>query len=311
MTDPRESVPPMIPDWRRGHQIDPGTRKKVLFAHGLGSATGATTFEPIQRELADLGFGPADFLDLTPRVVDGVPRPYSPDDLRGPLADSIAGAGACLAWYLQRLPAGQEIHLIGYSLGGLLLIRSLATLLALHPDVIAGRVGSVIGLNAPLAGLPPDAPGLVGTLLGLGRRVPEAEKLLDPVIRDLIAEGRDPAAEARRDEEFLRIVSAGISVAILGSLDDQIVAPARVAPDMPGLERVEIVNETAIRPSLQVDRLVDRLLRAGQEHGLPLPGLDRPGATGFWLGHNQILNDPAAILAVWEHVGRQESAPGS
>jgi hypothetical protein len=300
----------VIPDWLPDHQIDLTTRKKVAFAHGLGSATGATTFETIRQELAGLGFGPGDFLEITPRVVAGVPMPYVPDDLRRPLADSIAGTGACLAWYLQRLPADQEIHLIGYSLGGLLLIRALATLLALHADIVAGRVGSVISLNAPLAGLPPDAPGLVGALIGVGRHIPEAEQILDPILRDLIREGRDPAAEARRDEEFRRILAAGISVAVIGSLDDQIVAPIRVAPDLPGLDRVEIVNETTIRPTLQVDRLLGRLFRAGQEHGLPLPGLDRPGATGFWLGHNHILSDPAALLAVWEHVGRQEPAPG-
>ena len=300
----------MIPDWRPGHQIDPATRKKVLFAHGLGSSTGAATFAPLEQELAGLGFGPAEFLEATPRLVNGVPQPYEAGHLRQPLIQSIGGVRQCLAWYLERLPADQELHLIGYSLGGLLLVRATAGLVMISPELPAGRIRSIITLNSPLAGLPPDAPGIVGTLIQAGRRVPEVEHLLDPVVRDLLEEGRDPMAEARRYEEFLHLVTAGVAVTVIGSLDDQIVAPACVTPDLPGLERVDIVNETTIRPTLQVDRLLNRFLRASQEHGLPLPGLDRPGATGFWLGHRPILADPAALLAVWEHVGRQEPSTG-
>ena len=300
----------MIPDWRPGHQIDPATRKKVLFAHGLGSATGATTFAPIEAELATLGFGPNDFLEATPNVVNGAPYPYEPGHLRRSLVESIAGVRSCLAWYLEHLPADQELHLIGYSLGGLLLIRATAGLLLISPKLPGGRIRSIITLNSPLAGIPPDAPGVVGTLIQAGRWVPDAERLLDPVVRDLIEEGRDPTAEALRYAEFFRLVSAGVAVTVIGSLDDQIVAPARVTPDLPGLERVDIVNETVIRPTLQVDRLLGRFLRASREHGLPLPGLDRPGAASFWLGHRPILSDPAALLAVWEHVGHQEPSAG-
>ncbi|HEX2171641.1 MAG TPA: hypothetical protein VHL09_04280, partial [Dehalococcoidia bacterium] len=72
----------MIPDWQPDRWIDPTTRKKVVFAHGLGSATGATTFAPMEQELVGLGFGPGDFLHVTPRVIDGVPLPYGPNDLR-------------------------------------------------------------------------------------------------------------------------------------------------------------------------------------------------------------------------------------
>ena len=296
----------MIPDWRPGHQIDPTTRKKVLFAHGLGSFTGATTFAPIEQELIELGFGPDDFLETTPRVSDGMPRAYDLTDLRGPLRESITGVRECLSWYLSRLPADQELHLIGYSLGGVLLVRATADLLEHSPDLPAGRIRSLITLNAPLAGLPADAPGIVGTLVSAGRWLPDAERLLDPVIRDLLEEGRDPLAAIRRDAEFISLVAAGIGVTVIGSLDDQIVAPARVSPDLPGLERVEIVNETVIRPSLQVDRLLGRLWRVSQERGLPVPGLDRAGAASFWFGHSPILSDPAALLAVWQQVGRQE-----
>lgn len=295
-----------LADWRPGRQIDLATRKKAIFAQGLGSFTGARTFAPIERELIDLGFEADDFLETTPLMRAGSPQPYRADDLLGPLQESVRGTRDCLAWYLGRLPAGQEVHAVGYSLGGVLLIRALADLATERPATIAGRVRSVITLNAPLAGLPAAAPGVVGTLIGAGRWLPQVERLLDPIIRDLLAEGRDPTAEARRHDEFVGLVTAGLSVTVIGSLDDQMVAPIRVAPELPGLERIEIVNEAPIRPSFQVDRLLGRLLRGGQEHGLPVPGLDRPGAAGFWFGHSAILTDPAALLAVWQQIGRQE-----
>lgn len=298
----------MIPDWRPGESIDLSTRKKVIFAHGLGSETGAATFGPIQAELAGLGFGPGDFLEVSPVSSGGVPRPYRVEELRGPLESTTAGVADSLRWYAERLPATQELHLIGYSLGGLLLVRAVTRLLVDDPMTLAGRVRTILTLNSPLAGIPPDTPGFVGLLSNAGRLLPEFESLLEPVVRDLLREGRDPAAAAERDIAYRVLSASGVRVIVIGSLDDLVVAPARVSPDVPNIERIEIVNETRIRPTLQVDRLFDRLWRAGQQHGLPIPGLERAGTRSFWLGHSAILADAAALLAVWQEIGFQEPA---
>ena len=143
-------------DWLSGEPLDLRGRNKVVRAAGVLSRSGDATRQLagfirfLQREQ---GFAPGDFLEITYHGRDAAsgwsPLPYGPDDVDVPLQQSVAQVQRHLAWYDARLPTDLELHLIGYSLGGVVLFRAAGELLATEPKHWARRLGSVVTISSP------------------------------------------------------------------------------------------------------------------------------------------------------------------
>src|SRR5581483_1974931 len=161
----------VLADWQSGQLIDLRGRKKVLLAAGVMSRTGdalrqlAGFARYLQREH---GFVQGDFLEMTyrgsVRGTEWTPQDYQAADCEVPLAESSARAVQLLEWYDRRLPLDLELHLVGYSLGGVVLFRAAAELMRTDGVRWSLRLRSVSTLASPHFGC--DL-GFEGELLGL------------------------------------------------------------------------------------------------------------------------------------------------
>jgi hypothetical protein len=125
-----------VADWISSQPIDLRGRKKVLLAAGVLSRTGdaARHLGGFARYLQrNRGFVQGDFLEVTYRGQlsgdDWTPIPYQAMDSEAPLSESTAQVVRQLRWYDARLPTDLELHMVGYSLGGVVLFRVVVGLL--------------------------------------------------------------------------------------------------------------------------------------------------------------------------------------
>jgi hypothetical protein len=288
-----------VRDWQSGREIDPRGRKKVLRAAGLASRSGdsARQFAGFTRFLQrEHGFVPGDFLDATyagrGSLADWTPQAYEPDDVEKSLAVATDGLANLLRWYDRLLPLDIELHLLGFSLGGVIQLRAAGQLLEQEPARWRVRLASVVTLASPHFGCDlADADGLVG-MLGLGALFGQrpASELIGvlaggDVGREICRLSGDPAHRQMVLDQARRLRHEGVELLTLADDFDTVVRPAEavIAPDE---ERERYVLETS------------RYLVGGPKQGDPF-------------GHGPLLDNPKAWRMMAEVIGDQEPREGA
>jgi hypothetical protein len=272
-----------LSDWLAGQVIDLRGRKKVLLAAGVLSRTGDASVQlgNFSRYLRrEYGFSKGDFLEATYRGrlsgSEWSPTPYQQADCEVPLAQSTAQIIRQLRWYDARLPIDVELHLVGYSLGGVVLFGAAASLLAEDPAHWRQRLGSLITIASPHFGT--DL-GIEGDLLGIFGLGP----LLLPggaVGRELCQLGSDPTHRPRVEQQAELLRRNGVQLLTMADEFDTVVTPADAVIASAG-ERARYV--------LQSSR--SRLGGAYE---------------GAVLGHGPLLDNPKAWRMMAEVIGPQE-----
>jgi pimeloyl-ACP methyl ester carboxylesterase len=196
-------------------------------------------------------------------TADGVALPYERVDTSRPLAESRRAVAALLGRQRRELGVGGRLHLLGWSLGGVVLFEAAADLFerdASWRDAFA----SIVTLASPLNGC--DVVGL--TDLG-SAAAGEAG-------RELCARGGDPGHRRRVAEQAARLRDFGVRVLTLGSADDAVVTA-----------------EDAVVPPIgePIDRYVLRTR--------PPPGADWRARN---LGHGALRDDPTAWRLILDAV---------
>lgn len=276
-------TPDVIPDWVPGQGIDLRGRKKVLRAAGVMSRTGDATRQLggfaryLQREW---GFRAGDFLEASYHGrgsgASWAPAPYEAAQAEVPLAESTAQVARQLRWYDARLPVDLELHLVGYSLGGLVLFRAAFALLAEDLARWRTRLASLITVASPLFGTDLGEEGGLLGMFGL-------DSLLIPggaVARELCMLGRDPAHRARVEQQAALLRRAGLRLLTLADEFDTVVTP----------------DEAVIAPPEERSRYVLASSRA-QIGGAYADAV---------LGHGPLLDNPKAWRMMAEVIGPQE-----
>jgi hypothetical protein len=223
-----------VADWISSQPIDLRGRKKVLLAAGVLSRTGdaARHLGGFARYLQrNRGFVQGDFLEVTYRGQlsgdDWTPIPYQAMDSEAPLSESTAQVVRQLRWYDARLPTDLELHMVGYSLGGVVLFRVVVGLLLEDRVRWSERLSSLITLSSPHFGCDLGIEGDLLGLFGFSALLPAGA-----VGRELCALGSDPNHRARvkRDAELLR--ADGVELLTLADENDVVVTPedAVIAP---------------------------------------------------------------------------------
>jgi hypothetical protein len=256
-------------------------RKRIVLAAGIGSRSGDTRrlFGAFQAYLiTEGGYRVADFLEATyagdyagGRWVG--PAPYDGAVFDVPLATCINHCAQALLYWARQGRAVTEWHLVGYSLGGLVLLEAAIRLHRRAYDSWGRHLRSITTLSAPLNGCHLGDLRWLGELVGPGVVGPE-----------LCALGDDPRHRRRLEDDVAALRAAGVTVTTLVEADDAIIQPADgiVGPVDPSL----IVPCTASSDASFVARV---------------------------LGHGRILDEPRVWRRLLATIGPQgqPSGPGA
>jgi pimeloyl-ACP methyl ester carboxylesterase len=282
LADQAHSVTAFVDDWLPGRRLDTRGRKKVVFAAGIMSRSGEALrlLGGFTRYLeSSFGFSAGDFLEVSYHSeafgTSWRPAPYAQKHCEISLSRTGVQVARSLDWYRTILPDDTEYHLVGYSLGGVVLFEAAARLIEREPQRWRGRLGSVITLSAPLFGA--DL-GLEGELLGafgLGILLPRGE-----AVRELVARGGDPAHRARVELQAQLLRASGVRLLTLADSDDVVVTP----------------EDAVIAPPVERQQYV----LAG-----PRVPFDQPGANPF--GHGPLLRNTLAWVRMAKVIGQQTS----
>ena len=254
-------------------------RKQIVLAAGIGSQSGDTRrlFGGFQAfMIAEAGYRADDFLEATyggkydaGRWVG--PAPYDVAAFDVPLATSVAHCAQALLYWARERP-GVEWHLLGYSLGGLVLLEAAIVLHRRAYDSWGRHLRSVSTLSAPLNGCHLGEFAWLGDLFGPGA-----------VSAEVVALGNDPGHRRRLQADVAALRAAGVAVTTLVEADDVIVQPEDgiVGPPDPDL----VVACSSSLDSTPVAR---------------------------YLGHGRIVHEPRIWRRLLAVVGPQVGArPGS
>jgi hypothetical protein len=251
-------------------------RKQVVLAAGVGSRSGDThrLFGGFRHYLiAEGGFSADDFLEATyaGEYAEGRwvgPATYDITAFDAPLATAVTHCAQALLWWARHRPADVEWHLVGYSLGGLVLLEAAIVLHRRAWDTWGRHLRSLTTLSAPLNGCALGEFRWLGDLFGPGAVGPEVVRL-----------GDDPRHRQRVAAEVTRLRAAGVRVTTLVEADDAIIQP-----------------EDGIVGPVDPDLVVRCTARSE----------DSPVARH--LGHGRILNELRVWRRLLEIIGPQVSA---
>jgi len=187
---------------------------KVVCLAGAGSQTGRG-FEVFQGIVSYLvragGYQHGDFLEASYRIAsNGEPLPYTTEDSTRPLALTTQAVARSLIWFRQQSP--DKLHLLGWSLGGVLLFDAAAELCRLDAGW-TNVVGSIVTIASPLLGCDVDGVDFLGDLAA------------GPAGAELARRAADDTAKQRVRDDAARLRRAGIRVVTLAGADDAVVTP--------------------------------------------------------------------------------------
>ena len=272
-----------ISDWVPGRTIDLRGRKKVLQAAGILSKTGDAARQLggfagyLRREH---GYRAGDFLEASYHGrVSGeawMPAAYQATHAEAPLAESTVQLVRQLCWYDARLPVDVELHLVGYSLGGVVLFRAASALLEEDAARWRVRLASLITVASPHFGTDLGEEGGLLGLFGLDRLLMPA----GAVAQELCTLGRDPLHRVRVEGQAALLRRAGVRLLTLADEYDTVVTP----------------EDAVIAPPEERSRYVLASSRA------ELGGAYADAV----LGHGPLLDNPRAWRLMAEVIGPQE-----
>jgi hypothetical protein len=272
-----------VADWNGGRLISLAGRKKVLWAAGVMSRTGdaSAQFRGFQRYLENgHGFSSGDFLELSYRARfsggEWVPVSYQQADCDVPLERSSAQAAHALRWYDTRLPRDVELHLVGYSLGGVVLFRAVSELLTRERAHWPGRLRSLSTLSSPHFGTDLGIEGELLGLFGLGSILLPG----DSVARELCTLGGDPRHRARVERDAQQLRGAGVRLLTLADEFDTVVTPDDAVIASPSEQSRFVLSSPRSRLG---GRYADAVL-----------------------GHGPLIDNPRAWALMAEVIGRQQ-----
>jgi pimeloyl-ACP methyl ester carboxylesterase len=242
--------------------------------------------------------------------VDGAGRwvanPYDCDDTRErTIEESAEVLDAQVRAYLAAHP-GAEVHVAGFSQGGLVAFAYLALLQSTGTWAMpaGGRLASVVSLDSPLGGLPfvEAACGLVGDVCAASEPGPPPRSLVD--MSSVWNSGTGAAGVANpagADRSVGRLfgltltnqalaatgAGRGVTVLSIGNIRDWVYAPI-------GLFRsfVNFTDTQWFRSGAAGSGVYARVIDSGPSS---CPSDDRTGAS---CNHDRVLTDPAALDAV-------------
>src|SRR5581483_7348073 len=197
-------------------------RKQIVLAAGIGSRSGDTRrlFGGLQSYfIAEGGYAPRDFHEATygGKYEGGRwtgPAPYDAAAFDMPLATSVAHCTQALLWWAREQPLPVEWHLIGYSLGGLVLLEAATVLYQRAWDSWGRHLRSLTTLSSPLNGCSLGEFRWLGDVFGPGAVGPE-----------ICALGDDPRHRQRIAADVERLRAAGVTVTTLVEADDAVIQP--------------------------------------------------------------------------------------
>ena len=136
-------------DWRDGRIVSTRVRNKLILATGIGSTSGDASekFGFLLRNFREsMGYDRGDFLEVSYLCSnfggERRPVPYQAGHCNErSIAESVYNVANVLRWYRSKLPQ-QRLHLIGYSLGGVVLFESAARLMEKNPEHWRGHIAS-------------------------------------------------------------------------------------------------------------------------------------------------------------------------
>jgi pimeloyl-ACP methyl ester carboxylesterase len=210
---------------------------KVICLAGAGSRSGRA-FEILGPVIAYLihagGYQRTDFQEASYRVAaDGEPLPYTAEDSTQPLVTSTQSVARSLIWFRQQNLG--KLHLLGWSLGGVVLFDAAAELLRLDPSW-ASSLGSIVTIASPLLGSDVDGIDLLGDLAA------------GPVGADLARRAANEDAKLRVLDDAERLRGAGIRLVTLAAADDAVVTPDDALLPAPGSEPAAFILRPRPRP---------------------------------------------------------------
>jgi hypothetical protein len=209
------------------------------------------------------GYRDEDFVEASYRVdPNGAPLPYTDADSWAPLAVSTRNVVGSLRWFRRQAP--KRIHLLGWSLGGVVLFEAAAALLAADPTW-ATTFGGIATLASPLLGSDVDGLDLLGSIAAGAAGADLSRRAADPQEKDRV----------RQDARRLR--AAGIRLVTLAAEDDAVVTPADALLPALGPEPSAYILRPKPRASLSY---LDRVL-----------------------GHSDLPRDPVCWRRVFDALG--------
>ncbi|MGH2461785.1 MAG: hypothetical protein ACRDIY_23265 [Chloroflexota bacterium] len=188
---------------------------KVVCLTGAGSRSGHAweVLDGVVRYLSVAGgYDRSDFVEASYRVGQGgEPLPYDEEDSTVPLAVATGMVARGLEWI--RRDGGARLHLLGWSLGGVVLFDAAAMLIAADASW-ARDLGAIVTLSSPLLGSDVDGIDLFGALAA------------GPAGSDLARRAADESERARVRRDAARLRAAGVRLVTLAAEDDVVVTPA-------------------------------------------------------------------------------------
>lgn len=212
------------------------THPLVVCLAGAGSKSGRP-FDVLRAVLSYLkaagGYQPDDFVEASYRVgPNGTPLPYNRDDTTVPLDVLVDRMIDELRWFRDQ---GRRLHLLGWSMGGVVLFEALARLLT-EDRSWARHIGALVTLSSPLLGCDVDGFDVLGTIAA------------GEAGRDLVRRAANPTEKARVRADSERLRSSGIRLVTLAAEEDAVVTPDDALLPALGVEPSAFILRPRRRP---------------------------------------------------------------
>jgi hypothetical protein len=210
----------------------------VVCLAGAGSQTGRAleVLVDVQRYLVHGGgYSPADFVETSYHTsLDGVPLPYDQNHSTDTLDSAVIAVARHLRWL--RRHAGRRLHLLGWSLGGVVLFEAAVALLDADP-AWAQTFGAIVTLASPLLGSDLDGIDAIGSAAA------------GTVGAELTLRAADDAEKHRIRQDAERLRATGVRLVTIAAEDDAIVTPADALLPAVGLDSGAYVLRPRRRPN--------------------------------------------------------------